>query len=417
MTIEWGATGWFLCNVLSIVVLAFFSMMEMACVSFNRIRLQYYVSKGDKRALWLNELLQNPSSLFGTTLIMVNMALIFGSQFARDHYAALGWNPDLAPLSQVILVVVFGELAPMFAARRYAECMAFLGIPILYAFAWLLKPVLWVINKISLLCNRLLGGQEEEGALFLTAEELQKVLQKVVEEQDEELPLGVDNDELTAVATNIFQLREKSAAQICLPLQRLPLLPLYSSVGTMKAMLAHVGGSFCLVYQMHTQNVIGIVYSRDLIQSDPTEALKDVMHAPLFASEKATLMQLLKDFRVSDEKVAVVLDSKGRAIGIVPIANVIAELFGKTEISETEKKAAKIIIDRTFPADMTIGEVNSELSICLDEREDITLLELMAQHLGHRPEMGDSIAIGPFDLSVKEASLLEVKAIGIVTHH
>ena len=72
---ETSAIYWFIFNIFSIIVLAFYSMMEMACVSFNKIRLQYYVSKEYKPAIWLNYLLQHPSRLFGTTLIGVNIAL------------------------------------------------------------------------------------------------------------------------------------------------------------------------------------------------------------------------------------------------------------------------------------------------------------------------------------------------------
>ena len=60
-----SAVYWLIFNLLSIIVLAFYSMLEMACVSFNKIRLQYYVSKGNKQAIWLNYLLQHPSRLFG----------------------------------------------------------------------------------------------------------------------------------------------------------------------------------------------------------------------------------------------------------------------------------------------------------------------------------------------------------------
>lgn len=65
----------FFLTLLCLVVQGFFSMTEMACVSFNKVRLQYYVSKKKKSALWLNYLLNHPALLFGATLIGVNTAL------------------------------------------------------------------------------------------------------------------------------------------------------------------------------------------------------------------------------------------------------------------------------------------------------------------------------------------------------
>src|SRR5580658_9565833 len=113
--------------IICLIVQGFFAMIEMACVSFNKVRLQYYVSKGKKRALWLSFLLHHPAYLFGTTLIGVNTALVIGSEYSRRFYDAMGLSPDLAPLSQIVIVLIFAEISPMFAGRRYAEHVAMLG--------------------------------------------------------------------------------------------------------------------------------------------------------------------------------------------------------------------------------------------------------------------------------------------------
>jgi len=91
----------------AILIHGCFSMLEMAAVSFNKVRLQYFVSLGNRRAIWLMRLLQNPTLLFGTTLICVNTAMQFGSECSRRFYMALDLSPDLAPLSQIILVLLF----------------------------------------------------------------------------------------------------------------------------------------------------------------------------------------------------------------------------------------------------------------------------------------------------------------------
>src|SRR5437879_1442922 len=104
---------WSLMNLLFLMMLAFYSMMEMACVSFNKVRLQYYVSKGQRRAIWINNLMQNSSIFFGTTLIGVNVALMAGSECSCQLYLSMGLNPDFSFLTQVLIVVIFGELAPM----------------------------------------------------------------------------------------------------------------------------------------------------------------------------------------------------------------------------------------------------------------------------------------------------------------
>ena len=123
-----------------VVVEGFFSMFEMACVSLNKVKLQYAVSKKAKKAIWINALLNKPAHLFGTTLIVVNTVIQIGSEAARRFYESIGISPDFAPVTQIIIVLIFGELVPLFAARRYPEHVAKLGVPVAYFVSKILTP-------------------------------------------------------------------------------------------------------------------------------------------------------------------------------------------------------------------------------------------------------------------------------------
>src|SRR3990167_4141710 len=120
--------GWLILTFLCIALQSLFAMLEMASVSFNKMRLQYYVTKGNRCAQMLASLLQNPSRLFGTTLLIVNFAMQVGSECSRRYYGSMGINPNWAPLTQVFLVLVFAELSPLLAARNYAENVIMLGM-------------------------------------------------------------------------------------------------------------------------------------------------------------------------------------------------------------------------------------------------------------------------------------------------
>src|ERR1700722_2818149 len=148
-------------TILCIAVQGFFSMLELASVSFNRIRLEYYVSKKIKRAEWLKHLLKKPSRLFGTVMLGVNVALQVGSQTAREFYSTIGLDPDIAPITQVFLVVIFGELVPLFAAHRFPEHVVMLGIPIVYAASKLFSPLIWLLGQLTNITYRLLGKKGE----------------------------------------------------------------------------------------------------------------------------------------------------------------------------------------------------------------------------------------------------------------
>jgi len=406
-----SAAWWLFFNLLSIVFLAFYSMMEMACVSFNKVRLHYYVQKGKQRAKWLNYLLQHPFRLFGTTLIGVNVAMVAGSECAREFHSAIGLNPALAPLSQVIIVVIFGELAPMFAARHYAEHVAILGVPLVYASARILTPVLWVIGWISKATNFLIKGKTEQPSIFLSQEELQKIL----EEHEEEPSTGLNTQELNLITQNIFHLRHKGANQLMTSIEVFPRLPSNATVVQMKNFIKRTNANFVMVYYKEITNIVGIAFPRDLVRAHDTKRIRDFTRPPWFITKNTKLTQILHQFQRNSQTVAVILDRKGKAMGLITLNDLLSTIFGEARYRQQKQKNL-LIIERTFPGDMLVGEFNREFEVVLDPSEGLTLSELMEKVLGHHPEEKESIFIEPFELIAKETSILEVKYIEVKTH-
>lgn len=411
---NFSASWWLFFNILSILILAFFSMTEMACVSFNKIRLQYYFSKGNKRAIWLNYLLHNPSRLFGTTLIMVNLAMVVGSQCAREFHSALGLNPDLAPLSQVIIVVIFGELAPIFAARLYPEHVAMTGAFVIYFTAKLLSPVLWIISGISKLSNYLVGGRESVENFYINEEELLKLLE---EQEDDVRPYRGEGatEDFNTITSNIFKMNEKEAQQIMIPIEATTMIAATASVLDARYLMEKTKERFLPIYLKEMYNVIGIAFPRDLIRAADNKKLRDYCPPPWFITQYTSIFQILKQFRSNNQSVAVVLDDKGRTVGIISLDNIMEAVFGKTlPVKEGFKiEAPQLIIERTFPGSMTVKEFNEQFDVKLSEDSTLTLAALVIKTLGHMPEEGEEVSIGPFEIKVKETSLLEVKSVTI----
>jgi CBS domain containing-hemolysin-like protein len=408
-----SAGWWLFFNFLTIIILAFYSMIEMACVSLNKVRLHYYVSQGDTRAIYLNSLLQNPSRLFGTTLIGVNVAMVVGSECAREFFSALGLSPDWAPLPQILLVVIFGELAPMFAARHYSEHVAMLGARLLYASATLMTPILAGINLISKIANRLLYQTNSEPDLFLSQEELQKIL----EEHGEEYSQDFDSEEFNTIAANIFHLRVKNATQIMTPLKAVPMIASNGTVVQMRAILKKTGADYLLVYHNNQTNIVGLAFPRDLVRVPNTKRVRDYARPPWFVTENTKAMQILKQFRRNNQTVAVILNDQGAAVGVLNLDDLLEEIIGKVDEGDTGVKLKKSfrLIERTLSGEMLVSEFNRQFEAELDETEDLTLAQFIASKLGHVPEEGDSIYIAPFEFEVKEASLLGAKTILVIS--
>ncbi len=403
---------WLGLNITSIIVLSFYSMMEMACVSFNKVRLQYYVSNGNTRAIRLNNLLQHPAHLFGTTLIGVNIAMFFGSEFARQFHASIGWSPDLAPLSQVVLVVIFGELAPMFAARRYAENTALLGITPLYLSSILMKPFLWCIHLITQFTHKIIGSQDENPNIFITQEELQKIL----EEQDEDQSDIAPKEDFNTIVSNIFSLRTQKAEQVMTPIKQVVMIPSTSTIAEMRQALQTTTQVYLPVFHQKTANIIGIAFPRDLVRQPDHRRVRDEARQPWFITQHTEILQILSQFKRNNQTVAAVINDKGQAIGILTLEDIVDKIFGETHLTPPLKPQDQTpFIDRTFPGDMKIAEFNQLYYVQLESHGAETLEDLMIKVLGHHPEPGESIYLPPFELTVKEASILEIQTIGIKT--
>ncbi len=387
-------------------------MMEMACVSMSKVRLQYYVSKKDRRAEKLSYLLKNTSRLFGTTLIGVNVAMMFGSEFSRLFYNALGLNPSVAPLTQVMIVIIVGELAPMFAARKYSEHTAMLGANILYASAILMRPFLWVISAITHTVHWIFGGKSDSFDLYLNQDEIRKIL----EEHQEDQPEAGSVDELNLIVSNIFDLRAKTASKIMHPLSTVPLLPSNAPIRKMRRAMLKFATSYTLVYHKEPSNIVGIAIARDLLKEADNRRIGDHSQQPWFIIQDMEVVHILHQFRSNKRNVAIVLNRLGKAVGVITLNDVLEEIFGKGSAAiETEPRLPPII-EKTFPGDTEVREFNELYGVSLETAfESETLAEMVIRAFGHHPETGEVIRIPPYEMEIKESTLLEVKQITIKT--
>jgi CBS domain containing-hemolysin-like protein len=392
--------------LLCLAVQGFFAMIEMACVSFNKVRLQYYVSKGKKRAVWISFLLHHPAYLFGTTLIGVNTALIVGSECARRFYGSVGLSPDLAPLTQIFLVLIFAEIAPMFAGRRYAEHVAMLGIPVLYFFSLLLRPVIWMLDAFCKGAMRLFGLKTPSGGAYLSREELQNI----IEEREETVTAKPVVQEFDTVASNIFSLKNKSAKDLMQPLSEIGLAPSFCTVGEMRALAKEREIDFLPIYHRNPQNIVAIAFPRDLLRQGDAKKVRECGRAPWFIAENSSILHILKQFRRNNQSLAIVLNDKGLAAGILTLDQIIDEIFGQSDewhsFSDMLPRAFHVVVDRTFPGDTLLKDFNKQFSVNLTYEDAETLDELMTKVLGHPPSKGESVRVDQFELTVEEASLL-----------
>jgi CBS domain containing-hemolysin-like protein len=386
---------------LCLVGQAFFAMMEMAVVSFNKVRLQYYVSQGDLRARWINALLRHPATLFGTTLIGVNLSLIIGSECARRFYEALGLSPQWAPVSLVFLVLLFAEVAPLFAGRRHPEHVALLGAPLLYLCSLVLRPVTKTVHFLCRFVERLFGRPVAPG-VYLSREELQKTLE------------SSEEGKLNTVVAKIFGLKSKQVRELMHPLSEVAVASIFCTVGEARTLIQARGALFLPLYQRNAQHIVSIAYPRDLLRISDTQRIKDLARAPWFITEQSSIFDILKQFRRNAQSVSVVLNERGVATGVLTLDAIVDALFSRQDKAE-EARRERIILDKSLPADMSLQEFHQQFGLSLTYQDAETLEEVMTLALGHLPVKEESVRVGNLELTAQEASLLGVQQILVRT--
>lgn len=392
--------------IVSIALQGFFTMMEMGIISFNRIRLQYYINQGRKKYIWLGRLLENPIYLFGTTLIGVNFFLQLGSESSRLFYMHLGLSPKWTFLSQILAVLIFAELVPMFVARFYAEHVTRLGIRIIFFLSKLFTPIIWVLNGLCLFIDKILRSPPKSGN-YLTRDELQSAIEA------KEEGIVQNNPELNSMIEIIFSCKEKQAKDFMEPLDKVSMISYDSRIRDIKPLLQQSFVPYLPIYYKEKNQILGLVYTRDLFRLVDDIRVRESMHSPWFITEDTKIFQIIKQFRWNGQRLAVVLNKDGQTTGILTRDSLIDELFHNTMHPGFCDIKAPIIIDRSFPISDYVTDINASLHINLSHREGDTLLDLLEEKLGHTPHKSESVIIGSYRLTLEESPLLSDKRIRI----
>lgn len=384
--------------LLSVLVQGLFAFFEMACVSFNKVRLQYHVSIGSRRAIWLNYLLKRPSRLFGTTLIGITTSLVVGSECARRFYESIALDPDWAPLTQVPLVVIFGELAPMFAARRHPEQAAMFCVPIMITLAKILTPLTWTFDKVSHIIHRLMG-KKKEVPLFLSREEVRMAF----EEREGK------GDEFNLTVNQIFQLKNLRALELMTPLENVQMAKAQASLAEVRHLLSVHYSPIVPIYHRYFHNVVAIATIRDLLSMKETQRVIDAAHSPWFVTQNTSVLALLQQFKRNNQSTAVILEASGQAVGLLTLDQILSTIFGNESESQILEESRRYI-ERTLSGEMTVNEFNLQFEAKLSGKDE-SLSDLILSNVDHFPVKEESIRIGEFEFIVDELTLRSVKTI------
>jgi CBS domain containing-hemolysin-like protein len=189
----------------------------------------------------------------------------------------------------------------------------------------------------------------------------------------------------------------------------------YSTLAAARQQLMMNYAPFLPVYHLNSQNIVAIIYLRDLLNADLKKKVLDISRPPWFVTQDASILQILEQFRRNNQTVAVILDAGGQASGMLSLDYIIDSLFGPEQYSAPESEKGGLYVERTVSGSLTVEQFNHDFQSNLSFEQDGTMSELIVSKLGHPPAKGESVEIGSYELVVLEPSLRGAKTISVKT--
>ncbi len=382
---------------------AFFSGSETAYLSVSRARIRKLAREGDSRAKVLDKLLEMPNRVIITILIGNNLVNILAASIATSiAIKAFGsTGVGIATGAVTLVVLLFGEITPKSYSATNAERVALLVAKPIYVLMKLLTPVVLVLSRFAKFIVSAFGGEVRLGP-FITEEEL-KMLVEVGEE------LGAIEKEEKEMISGIFDFDKMDVKDIMVPRIDMKCIEANSSIEDAKKLILETGHSRIPVYEGNVDNIIGILYAKDLLKflnsGEKPETLHGILRPAHFVPESKKLNELLNEFQRLKVQIAIVVDEYGGTAGMVTLEDVLEEIVGeiKDEYDVAEGEEFTMIDENQAVVDarVSIHEVNEKLMLSLPEDRVDTIGGLLFNLLGRIPVQGEEVEVDGVVLRVE----------------
>ncbi len=402
----------------------YFVAAEFALVRSRRTRLQAMVRAGDPIARFAVAASGNLSrvlsaSQLGITLSSLGLGWVaeeqLGSAFesffaqlplALEHSLRVSVGATVALLALTYFHVVFGELAPRAAALNHAETVAKWLAPPLLAFAWLVTPFTFVLNRSAALVLQLFG---QRGEIAHEPVHSPDELRMLVEQSEEQGALETGD---AALIGGVFEFSEKNAREVMTPRTDIVALPVEATLDEAAQIVDEAGFSRYPVYEDSLDNVIGMVHAKDLLRAlrkpvaAASFALRDVMRSMHVVPGSREVEEVLADFKQLKEHMAIVLDEYGGTAGLVTMEDLLEEIVG--EILDEYDDSSDAPAPREsggetlVPGATHIRELNVVYGLSVPDENFTTIGGYVFGALGRLPVVGDRVTGGGAEFAVRE---------------
>ena len=397
---------------------AFFSGVEIAFISANKLKLELDKNTGKFPANIITYFSKNESDFITTMLVGNNIALVvYGIVMTQILTPQITdyFNSDFSLLMvqtiiTTLIVLVTAEFLPKAIFRIYPnQILRIFSIPIWLFFVFFRPVALLMLFLSKLVLKYLLGQKMEDGKQVFGKTDLDEYLSNVKSAE------GVEDSRVEVeMLQNVLDLTDKKLRECMIPRTKLVAMDISSPINEIKNRFIATKLSKILIFKGNIDKVIGYIHSSDLFRN-PQNVRSILLPIP-FVPESMSVMQLLNQFIDSNKGVVLVVDEFGGTSGMLTIEDVTEEIVGEIvdehDVEEiTDKKLAKNKYQ--LFAGLDIELVNKKYNLTLPESNEYeTIAGLILDHLEEIPQKNDVIKLEEFQftiIKVNDTAIQEVQ--------
>lgn len=399
---------------------AFFSGVEIAFVSSNKLRFEMDKNKGSITSRILSKFFKHPNTFISTMLVGNNVALvIYGILMAQligeNLLNGIIDNQFLLVLFQTVIstfiILVTGEFMPktIFKINPNLSLNIF-AIP-LYICYIILYPISKFASGISNLLLRIFGIKvnKDASAKAFTKIDLDYLIQSSIENSDSKEELDAE----VKIFQNALDFSTIKIRDCMIPRTEIVAVEKDASIDELKSGFIESGISKIIVYEDSIDNIVGYIHSSEMFRNmaDWTESVQQVPIVP----ETMAAHKLMKLFMQKKKSLAVVVDEFGGTAGIVSLEDLVEEIFGDIEDEhDTTSYIAKEITEGEYilSARLEIEKVNEMFNLDLPESDDyLTVGGLILDHYQSFPKLHEIIKINQYQFKIIKVTATKIELV------
>lgn len=408
--------------LLSLVTCALFSFLETSITALRLFKLKEIELATPKYKHLFQAFDKHPQHVLISILITANLANVTCaviSQRLTDSLFQRFQVPEsvafiLGILITTIMVSIFGEIVPKSIAQSLGTKTFTSTLWIVNIFYKILGPIANQLNNISVYISKAMGAEDEQ---IISEKEIQFLINYIEEN-------GLMDYEKTAMLQNIFIMTQTSVKEILIPKSEIISINVMDNIDTFIDKFSEYQFSRFPVYQDNPENIIGIVYLKDLLfalQKKRSMKLQELMRPIIFVPDNMKVNELLKEFKLQHIHMAMVLDEYGNTIGLVTLEDALEEIVGDIhDEHDANRDSEKIRVlqkccEWSVDASIDLDRLHPLLKISFPTQSAVTLGGFISEQMQHLPKKGEFIVYKNFIFTIEKADHKRVLTVHIKT--